>query len=132
MNEKFVVKKCGDFSFACRGWSTSRAWGHEVFLLDGWHECGRARVRYYNRTWECYTFQSAMFEAVDDYEKHELERYLNNRKIELGFKGFDKEWNEFEKAWPKGLKAQEIERFKETKTGREIKQLREFVEKGKA
>lgn len=53
------------YTFANRYWSTSRAWGHEtsLFLNNGWR-IGRAKVRYYNRTWERYTFQSCMRAAV--------------------------------------------------------------------
>lgn len=127
---KFTVYKFGDYEFASRHWGTSRAWGHECYLLhDGIGEVGKARYRYYNRTWECYTFQSVMFGALEDYKKQELERYLNNRKIELGLKGFDEEWHEFDKPWGRGQKKQVIEGFETTEIGKTIKRLREFVEK---
>lgn len=127
---QFTVYKFGDYEFASRYWETSRAWGHECYLLhDGIGEVGKARYRYYNRTWECYTFQSVMFGALEDYKKHELERYLNNRKIELGLKGFDEDWHEFEKPWGRGQKKQVIEEFETTEIGKTIKRLHEFVEK---
>lgn len=126
---KFTEYRCGDFVFASRYWENSRAWGHECFLLNGAGEAGKARYRYYNRTWECYTFQSVMAGAVEDYEKHELERYLNNKKIELGLKGWDKDndWQEFDKPWPRGMKKKLAEEFEETPAGRGIKRLKEFV-----
>lgn len=128
MTGQFTVYKFGDYEFASRYWETSRAWGHECYLLhDGIGEVGKARYRYYNRTWECYTFQSVMFGAVDDYEKQELARYLNNRKIELGLKGFDEEWHEFEKPWKRGQKKQAIEDFKTTEIGKTIERLKKFV-----
>lgn len=127
---QFTVYKFGDYEFASRYWETSRAWGHECYLLhDGIGEVGKARYRYYNRTWECYTFQSVMFGALEDYKKHELERYLNNRKIELGLKGFDEEWHEFDKPWGRGQKKRVIEEFETTEIGKTIKRLWEFVEK---
>lgn len=127
--DKFTVYKFGDYEFASRYWETSRAWGHECYLLhDGIGEVGKARYRYYNRTWECYTYQSVMFGALEDYEKHELERHLNSRKIELGLKGFDEEWHEFEKPWGRGQKKQAIEEFKTTEIGKTIERLKKFVE----
>lgn len=128
---KFTVYKFGDYEFASRYWDTSRAWGHECYLLhDGIGEVGKARYRYYNRTWECYTFQSVMFGALEDYEKQELKRYLNNRKIELGYKGWDKETGkEFDLPWGRGAKKEETEKFKTTEIGKTIERLREFVEK---
>jgi hypothetical protein len=127
---KFTVYKFGDYEFASRYWETSRAWGHECYLLhDGIGEVGKARYRYYNRTWECYTFQSVMFGAIEDYKKQELARYLNNRKIELGLKGFDEDYNEFDKPWGRGQKKQVIEEFETTEIGKTIKRLKEFVEK---
>ena len=131
MSEKFECFKCGDYTFACRGWETSRAWGHEVFLLNGASEVGRARYRYYNRTWECYRFQSAMFGAIEDYKKQELARYLNNRKIELGLRGFDENWNEFEKPWRRGEKKREVDAFEETEVAKQIKELEKFVRRDK-
>lgn len=132
---EFRVYKCGDYEFASRYWETSRAWGHECYLLhDGIGEVGKARYRYYNRTWECYTYQSVMYGALEDYEKRELERYLNNRKIELGLKGFEKgddEWREFDKPWGRGQKKQTIEEFKTTEVAKTIEKLREFVKEGR-
>lgn len=123
----FTVYKFGDYEFASRYWEASRAWGHECYLLhDGIGEVGKARYRYYNRTWECYTFQSVMFGAVEDYKKQELARYLNNRKIELGLKGWNDD-GEFEKPWGRGQKKQAIEEFKTTEISKTIERLKKFV-----
>lgn len=130
MTAEFKCYKLGDFVFASRYWENSRAWGHECYLLDGVRECGRARYRYYNRTWECYTFQSVMFGAVEDYKKRELERYLNNKKIAMGLKGWNDD-GEFEKSWPRGMKKKLAEEFEDTPEGKIIKKLHEFVERRK-
>lgn len=53
------------FTFACQSWQTSRSWGHEVRLHLNGEEVSKARVRYYNRTWESYRYQSCMRCAVD-------------------------------------------------------------------
>lgn len=128
MTGKFTTYKCGDFTFASRYWSNSQAWGHECYLLqDGIGEVAKERYRYYNRTWECYTFQSVMDGAVDNYRKKELERYLNNVKLTLGLRGWDSETGEFDKPWPRGAKKKAIEEFEATDTAKQINRLTEFV-----
>ena len=125
---KFIMYKHGDYSFMCRSWATTRAWGHEVFLMrDNYGEVGEYKVRYYNRTWEAYQYQSAMFGAIEDYEKAELARYLSNRKIELGLKGWDKDEGEYDKPWLRGMKEEAIAEFKKTDTYKTIKELKAYV-----
>ena len=48
------------FTIECESWSTRSSWGHEVTLYKNAVKIGRAKVRYYNRTWECYQYQSAI------------------------------------------------------------------------
>ena len=55
------------FNFLCRSWSRSNAWGHEVELKSGYNTISTARVRYYNRTWEMFTYQTCMLKAVDNW-----------------------------------------------------------------
>jgi len=45
-------------------WETRQAWGHNAIFMKNGIEVTRARVRYYNRTWESYRFQSAGHQAV--------------------------------------------------------------------
>lgn len=54
------------FTFACHTWETRNAWGHEVHLHRDCNEISKARVRYYNRTWERYQYQSACIQAVNN------------------------------------------------------------------
>lgn len=58
------------FSFVCESWRTRNSWGHEVTLYkNDILKIGRTRIRYYNRTWESYEFQSAiknvLFETIE-------------------------------------------------------------------
>lgn len=62
------------FTFACHSWETSRAWGHEVRLHLNGEEVSKYRIRYYNRTWEAYCYQSCMKCAVDKLIAKERER----------------------------------------------------------
>ena len=62
------------FEFICESWSNSRAWGHRVKLYTGTNYAPIAdvKIRYYNRTWEAYQYQSCMRAAVDRV-RHERE-----------------------------------------------------------
>ena len=55
------------FSFVCEYWETRNSWGHEVTLYkNDTFKVGRAKIRYYNRTWECYQFQSVIKRVIYD------------------------------------------------------------------
>ena len=129
MTGEYRLYKHEDYTFVCNYWETSNAWGHEVHLIKGLHEVSKARVRYYNRTWEKYTFQSAMFEAVENYKRDEQERYLNNYKYKHGLKYWDTDTHEeVDKPFGRGEKKQAIEEFEKSEKMAEIKELKKFVE----
>ena len=129
MTGDYKLFKHGDYTFVCNYWETSRAWGHEVHLMHGLSEVSKARVRYYNRTWEKYTFQSAMYEALENYKKIEQERYLNNYKYSNGLKYWDTETHEeVDKPFGRGVKKKLLEEFETTETAKNIKALEDFVE----
>lgn len=49
------------FTLVCESWRTRYSWGHEVTLYkNDFAKIGRAKIRYYNRTWESYQYQSAI------------------------------------------------------------------------
>ena len=54
--------------------STRSGFAHETELyIDGWHAAA-ARCRYINRTWERYSYQSVMLEAVHKLQEEETAR----------------------------------------------------------
>jgi hypothetical protein len=60
------------FINAWRG--TGSGFSHETELyIDGW-QAGAARCHYINRTWERYSYQSVMLEAVHKLQEEETER----------------------------------------------------------
>ncbi len=79
-----------NYEFVCEGWSNSRGWGHEVHLFrDGW-EIAENRIRYYNRTWENYRFQSCMLGAIDSAMTDIVERAIENYKYKNNVERFKK------------------------------------------
>lgn len=60
-------------------YETRNSWGHYGYLFQNGQEIARDKIRYYNRTWEGYRFQSAGRGAVYNWLKQlqaaALERY---------------------------------------------------------
>ena len=53
------------FTFVCESWSTRNSWGHEVTLYkNDYYKIGRSKIRYFNRTWESYQYQSAIKSVI--------------------------------------------------------------------
>ena len=49
------------FTLVCENWQTRTSWGHKVTLYrNDTVTVGSYKVRYYNRTWEAYQYQSAI------------------------------------------------------------------------
>ena len=54
------------FTLECESWRTRSSWGHEVTLYKNAVKLGRSKVRYYNRTWECSQYQTAIKNVIHD------------------------------------------------------------------
>ena len=73
-----------EFILYCDGWETSRAWGHKCELkMNDWH-LATVKIRYYNRTWESYRFQSVMHKAVEQAIDFELKMLIRQWKQSTG------------------------------------------------
>lgn len=53
------------YSILCDAWETRSSWGHTATLFINGVRDESVKVRYYNRTWEKYTFDSAMFQLAE-------------------------------------------------------------------
>lgn len=55
------------FTLVCETWNTRNSWWHEVTLYkNDTFKVGRAKIRYYNRTWESYQYQSTIKNVIID------------------------------------------------------------------
>lgn len=82
-----------EFKFVCESWSTSRAWGPRVKLYTGTNYAPIAdvKIRYYNRTWEAYQYQSCMRAAVDKARSEHGARLIAYYKEDHNIKRLTKE-----------------------------------------
>ena len=68
------------WQFVNESWSTSSAWGHRTHLIRNGYDYGETKVRYINRTWEMYAFQSCMQQAIYNLYESEKQRFIDNYK----------------------------------------------------
>ena len=64
---KFDEKDFKDVSFFCQYYETRNSWGHRGHVMGIGLNCLDTKRRYYNRTWESYTYQSLLFDLLDKY-----------------------------------------------------------------
>lgn len=71
--ETKIISLNGDrFTFICRSKSVSGGFRHLCTLLKNDVEGASESVRYYNRTWEAYTFQTVMLKCARKIGNEEL------------------------------------------------------------
>lgn len=49
-----------DIRVYCNYYETRNSWGHRGHVETGTHYLNEGKIRYWNRTWECYTYQSLL------------------------------------------------------------------------
>ena len=95
--KNYKTKNGRDYSIVADGWSNSRSWGHiATLVINNMLEVEEVKIRYYNRTWEVYQFQSVMqsvmskyinkisIEAIKDYKtKHNIKRMSKDAKEDV-------------------------------------------------
>lgn len=70
------------YTFICQYYETYSSWGHKVKLLQNGYEIARQKIRYYNRTWETYTYQTTMNSCVNIAYNNGLETFIFDYKEE--------------------------------------------------
>lgn len=49
-----------DIRVYCNYYETRNSWGHKGHVENNTHYLNKGKIRYWNRTWECYTYQSLL------------------------------------------------------------------------
>lgn len=97
-------------------WENSRAWGHKTNVIRNGYDYGTHKVRYYNRTWECYTYQTCMFGAIEEIRENELQRFIDNYKNNNDIVRFRK-----------GERATVEKMFEETEIAKDLAELKQAI-----
>jgi hypothetical protein len=117
MEKRIVNVGKNTYEFMNESWSNSRAWGHRSILFKNGYQIGENRVRYINRTWESYTFQSCMSGLVYSLNELAKEGYINTYKSKNNIARFKK-----------GQKEQVIKEYEETEQAKEYAQIRKALQ----
>lgn len=64
---KFDEKDFKGVSFFCEYYETKNSWGHRGHIMGIGSDTLKAKRIYLNRTWECYTYQSLLFDLLEKY-----------------------------------------------------------------
>lgn len=78
------------YMFVNETWETYHAWGHKTTLFIDDVERATKKIRYYNRTWECYTYQTTMRCCIDDLIADYTKNFTDNYKDFNGIKRLTK------------------------------------------
>ena len=78
--KKIICKNGREYNIVNETWETSRAWGHKSTLVAPWGEVESHKVRYYNRTWESYTYQTCMGGLLNSILENDLKDYITQYK----------------------------------------------------
>lgn len=74
------------FSIYAEGWSNSRAWGHRAVLRVNDFSTRESKIRYYNRTWESYQYESVIHSVIYGYIESVKNDIRENFKREKNIK----------------------------------------------
>lgn len=110
------TKSGNTYKFVNESWSNSNGWGHKTTIIRNSYDYEPHKVRYYNRTWESYTFQTCMSGAVETIREDELKRFIESYK-------FTNEIDRFKK----GEKEKVLALFEETEIAKDLKELKEAI-----
>jgi hypothetical protein len=113
---RFKQKALKEYSIVCEYWETSRAWGHRAILMFNNNEVLETKVRYYNRTWEMYRYQSCMQKLLSLYHEEKLNDYIECYKYD----------NEVER-FKKGEKDSVIRAFEKDSIAKRIRMMRDAI-----
>jgi len=118
MEIRFKKCKSGNiWKFVNESWSNSNGWGHKTTVFKNSYDYEPHRVKYLNRTWECYTYQTCMRGAVASIFYDEANRFIENYKDIHNITRFKK-----------GEKQRVIEFFKGTTMGQDLQELKDAID----
>lgn len=78
--KKIICKNGREYNIVNEYWETSHAWGHKSTLIAPWGEVESRKVKYINRTWERYTYESCMSGLIETILENNLKSYITQYK----------------------------------------------------
>ena len=79
----FECKAYPEFKIVAYTYETRSSWGHKAELIhNNNYTLNEYKIRYYNRTWECYQYQSVIKSVLNDYIDYLIKDYINDYKTQ--------------------------------------------------
>ena len=79
----FECKAYPEFKIVAYTYETPSSWGHKAELIrNNDYTLNTYKIRYYNRTWECYKYQSVIKSVLNDYIDYLIKDYINDYKTQ--------------------------------------------------
>ena len=82
--KKIKCKSENEYNIVNEYWETSHTWGHKSTLIAPWGEVESRKVKYINRTWERYTYESCMSGLIETILEDNLKSYITEYKEKNG------------------------------------------------
>ena len=112
--KKIICKSGREYNIVNETWETSRAWGHKSTLVAPWGEVESRKVKYINRTWESYKYQTCMSGLIDTILEDNLKSYITRYKEKNGISRLTSLQKDMIKAeWQQQEYTQELMEIKE-------------------
>ena len=77
---KIKCKSGNEYNIVNEYWENSNSWGHKSTLIAPWGEVESRKVKYINRTWESYTYQTCMSGLIETILEDNLKSYITQYK----------------------------------------------------
>ena len=116
------IKKCKSgniWKLVNESWSNSRAWGHKTTIFRWDYDYEPCKIKYLNRTWESYTYQTCMSKAISIIYDDELNRFIENYKFNNDIVRFKK-----------GQKEEVIKLFENEIVAQDLNEIRIAIRNG--
>ena len=85
MNTRTIKVNGKEFVFICVSAKNRSGFTHDCEMQIG-AQTFKCHAQYYNRTWECYTYQSVMVGALYNYKEYVENRLKENFLASMGYK----------------------------------------------
>jgi len=79
----FECKAYPEFKIVAYSYDTRSSWGHKAELIrNNDYTLNKYKIRYYNRTWETYRYQSVIKSVLYDYMTQIIDDFINDYKTQ--------------------------------------------------
>lgn len=111
---KIKCKSGNEYNIVNESWATSNSWGHKSTLMASWGEVESRKVKYLNRTWESYKYQTCMSGLLSSILENDLKDYITREKENKGITRLSKEIKaELEQEWNNNSYTQDLKEIQE-------------------